>query len=327
MANYDYLPSLLQMYQDRSDPAQQITTPQQAPYVVNPNNPEQFIADPNFKAGPMTWADIQQMYNPTGAFDANALSQLANNPTYTNMYGPVPVNGTDAEKSAYQTLLNAGGGMYSGTQSSGFDQFMGDYGFLLPMGAAAATAIGTGALGTGAADSASGFGFGTPESLVGAEFSGDLGMGIPELGMVADPTTAATAISGGIPADMLGGGAGALTLADVGGLPTLPPGSGTVAQQLAKALTGSNLGSAISGGIQGFLQGASPTTQGYVRKARPPLTQPAFLGDQGQQPLGSAEDTAFNQMVSDQGDDISTRARQMAAQLRGRPGIIGFRST
>lgn len=111
-------------------------------------------------------------------------------------------------------------------------------------------------------------------------------------------------------------------------LPSVPPGESTAAQQLAKALLGdsSTTGDAASRGIQGFLQGATPTTQGYVRKARPPLTQPAFLGDQGQQALGSAEDTAFNQMVSDRGDDVSTRARQMASQLRGRPGMFGFRS-
>ena len=142
---------------------------------------------------------------------------------------------------------------------------------------------------------------------------------------LTDPAAVAAAGMGGAgfaPTSALTPGGGGPSM------PSVPPGASsaasTVAQQIAKALTG-GAGAALGGGLQGYMQGATPASQGYVRKSRPPLTQPAFLGDQGQQPLGSAEDSAFNEMVAGRGEDTSTRAKQMAAQLRGRPGVLGFK--
>lgn len=112
-----------------------------------------------------------------------------------------------------------------------------------------------------------------------------------------------------------------------GGLPSMPPGASTLANQLAKALAGSG-GTGAGSGAGGALfgQGGTPGGQSYMRKARAPMTQPAFLGEQGQQPLGAMEDAMFNEASGERRDDVSNRARQMAAQIRGRPGFFGFRS-
>lgn len=108
-------------------------------------------------------------------------------------------------------------------------------------------------------------------------------------------------------------------------MPSLPSGTGSVAQQIAKALTGGSAAATRSGGAL-IGQSAIAPQAGYVRKPRAPLTQPAFLGEQGQQPLGAAEDEMFNQAVASHGDDVSTRSRQMAAQLRGRPGWFAWKT-
>lgn len=97
-------------------------------------------------------------------------------------------------------------------------------------------------------------------------------------------------------------------------------------QTLAKALTGgSGTGTGTGGGTLMGQSAISPQA-GYVRKARKPISQPAFLGEQGQQALGSAEDEMFNQASASRGDDVSNRSRQMAAQLRGRPGWMAWKT-
>lgn len=167
MANYDFMPSLMNSYQNRTSADQQKLTPE-TPYILNPNNPEQYIPDPNAPTGPQTWADITKNYNPNGMFNQQMLDQfnsIANNPAYTSLYGPAPTSGNPQDIQDWMTLVKAGGGMYAGTQQSAFDSFMGDYGFLLPMGAAAAAAMATGGLGsmlgagaTSGAESAAGVG-------------------------------------------------------------------------------------------------------------------------------------------------------------------------
>lgn len=235
-------------------------------------------------------------------------------------------------------------------QAIAANEMQATYGGLVPIAMFAAPALAS-AAGLGAGEAAAGADFlgAGVDPVVAADAAAGTSMfggeaAAPFLGAGVDPVVGADAAAGtpmyGAEAPFMGAGVDPVVGADAAsgtpmyefgpGLPTLPSipsGVTSAAQQLAKALTGgSNIGGALSSGIQGFMQGATPTTQGYVRKARPPLTQPAFLGDQGQQALGSAEDSAFNQMVSDRGDDVSTRARQMASQLRGRPGMFGFRS-
>lgn len=171
MANYDFMPGLMNMYQNRNTSEQQVLNPQAAPYVVNPDNPEQFIPDPSFKAGPETWASINQSYNPNGMFNTqdtlNQFNSIKNNPAYTNLYGPAPTSGNPQDIYDYMTLLRAGGGKYAGTQTNAFGSFMGDYGFMLPMGAAAGVAAATGGLGSM---------FGAGSSSLAGSGSGEFGL-------------------------------------------------------------------------------------------------------------------------------------------------------
>lgn len=251
MANYDFMPGLMQTYQNRNDPSQQVLTPR-TPYVVNPNNPEQFIPDPSVKAGPMTWADIQQNYNPSGIpFDANAFNQIANNPTYTSMYGPAPVHGTDAEKRDYMTLLRAGGGMYSGTQTNAFGSFMGDNGWMLPIGAAAAAALATGGIGAAAGAAGSGGAEAGGAGFMGQPFgeSGFLaGEGAGTSAGVSNPWGLSGLEGGGgsyaSGAPMAEGGASSAELSGNSlwdtiktGYNSLPPGSSNIVRGLVNSMT------------------------------------------------------------------------------------------
>lgn len=68
----------------------------------------------------------------------------------------------------------------------------------------------------GLAALAAGAYFGLP-ALAGTSGVSAAGAAIPELGLIATPATASAAISAGIPASMLSGGAGALSLADIAG--------------------------------------------------------------------------------------------------------------
>lgn len=234
------------------------------------------------------------------------------------------------------TLEQRTSGMRQANQQSiESNDFMGTYGGLIPIAMFAGPALA----------SAAGIGGGAAASSGLAEEAAALGVG-PEV-MGTQGLTAGTAFmplaeeaaqlgvgpevfgTQGLPE--MGGTFGGLAGAEGAGLnlpslPSAPPGTSTVAQQIAKALTGGASGSG-TGGFQGFMQGAQAANPGYVRKSLPFMDQPAFLGDGTQQALGSTEDTAFNKMLSDRGDDISTRAKQMAAQLRGRPGMLAFRST
>ena len=158
------------------------------------------------------------------------------------------------------------------------------------------------------------------------------------MGAGVDPVVAADAAAG-TPmfgeAPFMGAGVDPVTAADAAqgtsmfetssGLPSLPPGAGSAAQSLVKALTGGNAGNVLSSGVQGFMQGATPGGQSYMRKARAPLSQPAFLGSGEQQALGSTEDMAFNQALGERREDVSNRSRQMAAQIRGRPGLFAWK--
>lgn len=289
-----------------------------------------------------------QLASGIPAYQQGFLSQDPSYANYWSMYGPFPVNGSDADKMTWMQKAAIGGGQEASSQQAAKENSAfttENAGFLLAALPALAMVGGAGLAGSGdiggvgdlagglsSADvaggmvpefgtnaaydaamgtGASGFGYGSPESLVGTEGAESI------LGNIPAPTSIEEEIA------RLGGTPDALPIAPTEGLPSLPPGTKSVVDQLVKALTGDSTGS--KSGMSAFGQGAIPASAGYVRKSRPLIEQPAFLGDQGQQPLGSAEDTAFNEAVAGRGEDISTRAKQMAAQLRGRPGFFGIK--
>lgn len=107
----------------------------------------------------------------------------------------------------------------------------------------------------------------------------------------------------------------------------LPPGVTEAAKTLAKSLLSGSQQGATSPFSGAFGQGGTAGGSSFMRKARAPLTQPAWLGGGEQQWLGSAEDQAFDEARAGHGEEVSNRARQMAAQLRGRPSQFAtFRS-
>ena len=167
-------------------------------------------------------------------------------------------------------------------------------------------------------------------SLAGAESF--MGAGVDPV--VAADAAAGTPMFGAAEAPFMGAGVDPVTAADAaqgtsmfetsGGLPSLPPGASSAAKLLSRAITGGgSAGGAGGGSLMG--QSAIAPQQGYIRKARPGIQQPAFLGSPEQQPLGTMEDTAFNEVLGERRDDVSTRSRQMAAQMRGRPGWFAWK--
>lgn len=141
--NYDFLPGLLNQYNNRASADQSALTPQDQQFMLNPESPDvpQYISNPKYKP---TWADLMQGYNPNGAFNDKWIGDFANTPK--NIYGvSAPTSGNQKDILDYMGLLNIAGGMRSGEQNSAFGTFMGDYGFALPMGAAAMAALATGA--------------------------------------------------------------------------------------------------------------------------------------------------------------------------------------
>lgn len=233
-------------YQNRLDPAQQkqtAWTDQSLQIASAPNdagqitysmpwqnqpytgtwNPTLGMMEYKSAAPDKTWADYMYESNPMGIMNNQRLAgfnQIAGTSGFGGYSGlgvDAPINGTDAEKIAYMDLLNLVGTHQAGVQAANSADFMRDFGWALPIAAFAVPALASGAFGAaagaGAAEGAAGALAGGLDPALAA---GAGGMGIPELGMVANQATLNTAMAGGLPASMFAGGPGALTLEALG---------------------------------------------------------------------------------------------------------------
>ena len=186
--------------------------------------------------------------------------------------------------------------------------------------------LGAGMAGVGALSG--GFGLGELFGGLGGEVPAGSTGAFDMYGSLGTPAVQGVGGAGYIPADTAAymGATGSSLSSALTGLPSsgLPPGVTDAAKAAARALTSSKNSFPNIGSGSTFMQSGSPGGSSFMRKSRAPLTQPAFLGGAEQQWLGSAEDEAFNQARGESREEISNRAKQMAAQLRGRPAI--FRS-
>lgn len=267
------------------------------------------------------------------SFDAQYLSQfdsVVNNPGYTadSFAGPAPINGTDREKIDWMNLVNIGGSLEAMRQDTVAQNKRTD----LTEGALMAAAMaGVGGLALSGAGLGAG-GVAAGEAAGAGAFSG--GMGIPELGMIANPATANAALGAGIPSAMLSGGPGALTLAGLGA----GPGSGGMGwEDWLKRLMGNPFGG--GGGTGGLNMPWNPLsslsnliTGAQGRGDAKDLMEAARAGVGVQNPFMTARPGQVEKFLALQNDPSSIenvpgyksglRARERALAAQGfNPGV------